>query len=152
MHVHLLRHHATSTNGAPQVVATGFASLIFFMLVFPFAEISIGGTLEPRILLHLLRTDAGFNLFALALLLAPPLGILVAFGMRSAWRVGTMVVSLLALAAVPLTLITFGHGMRVRSPGLETVSPGVGSYVLILGYCILAIATGITAFRARHEP
>jgi hypothetical protein len=149
--MHILHHYSPTTNGAPQTVAVGFASLIFFSLLLPFAKVSIQDSLASEVLLQLLRTDAGFNVFALLLLLAPPIGVAVSLFARSTWRVGTLAVSIIALAMIPLTFMQFDHGQQHVAQGMEVVTPGLASYVLMLGYAILAITTGVVAFRARHS-
>lgn len=147
--MHLLHHHAPATNGAPQTVAVGFASLIFFTLLFPFAKVSIDGTMASDVLLQLLHPNGGFNVFALLVLLAPVVGIGVAMLARSSWRISTMGVALIALIVIPLALHTFDHGQQVVTEGTATVIPGLASYILGFGYGMLALITGITAFRAR---
>ena len=151
MHLHLLRHHSPATNGAPQTVAVGFASLIFFTLLFPFALLSVGDVATSNALIQLVRTDSGFNVFVLLLLLAPAIGVGVALLARSAWRIGTMLVALVALVMIPLALGALGRGLQTATHGMETVSPGLGSFILVFGYVVLAVATGVTAFRARHS-
>jgi hypothetical protein len=150
-HFHLFGHHATATNGAPQVTAVGFASLIIFTLVLPFVEVSTNGTTAPLVLVQLIKTTAGFNVFAPILLLIPPLGIAVAMTAHSAWRIGSMFVALVALAAIPLAVFTLNHSMLEATHDMAGVQPGVGSYVLMVGYAILAVATGISAWRARNS-
>lgn len=147
----LIGHHAPTTNGAPQTVAVGFASLIFFSLLLPFARVSTKGALAPEALIQVLRTDAGFNTFALILLLAAPIGVLVALFARSSWRISTMAVALLALVMIPLAFMQLNHGLQNATHGTERVVPGLATYILVLGYAVLTITTGIVAFRARHS-
>jgi len=150
MNIHWIGHHETSRNGAPQAVAVGFAAMVFFMLLLPVARVSFDGTMDTRLLIQVLRTDAGFDFFALLLILAPVAGIAVATLAHSAWRIASALVAGVGLIMVPLVLLTLKQGMYGTSTGLASVSPGVGSYVLLLGYCILAAVTGTAAFRARH--
>jgi hypothetical protein len=147
--MHLLHHHEPATNGAPQTVAVGFASLIFFTLLLPFAKVSIQGNMAPDVLIQLLHTNEGFNVFALVVLLAPALGVGVALLARSAWRVSTMLVALITLIGIPLALYTFGHRLQMATHGAAVVTPGLAAYVLLFGYGVIALITGIVAFRAR---
>lgn len=152
-HIHWTgHHHPPSTNGASQVVAVGFAAMVVFMLLLPLAQVSFEGAVDARPLLFLLKTDTGFNLFALLLLLAPVAGIAEAMLARSAWRIASAGIAVVALLMVPLTLFRVSQGLH-HTPvsDLVRVAPGVGSYVLLLGYLVLAVATGTAALRARHE-
>lgn len=147
--MHLLHHHEPATNGAPQTVAAGFASLIFFTLLLPFAKVSLQGETASNVLLQLLHANGGFNVFALVVLLAPAIGIAVAMTARSSWRVSTMAVALIALILIPVALHTFDRGLQSTTQGTATVFPGLGTYILVFGYAVLALTTGIVAFRAR---
>lgn len=74
---------APSAIMPPQVTAAGFAVILGFMLLFPFLRISFGGAEQPRLLIHLFKTDFGFNIFAVLLLLTPLAGIIIAMMARS---------------------------------------------------------------------
>jgi hypothetical protein len=150
MSIHWIDHTKPSDNGAPQVVAVGFAAMVFFMLLLPVARVSFEGSMDSRLLVEILKTGAGLNVFALLLILAPVAGIAVAMLARSAWRIASALVAVVAFIMVPLALVTLSRGMYGTSAGLASVSPGVGSYVLLLGYCILAMVTSTAALRARH--
>ncbi len=150
MHIHLNGHTEPSDSGAPQVVAAGFALLGIFMLILPLARISFEGSLEPRALIFLLKTDAGFNIFALLLLLAPIVGIAEAMLARSTWRLASASVALIAAILVPLALFALSRGTHRIANGMLSISPGPGWYVLFLGYLIIAVSTGIVAWRAGH--
>ena len=149
MHVHHFGPAKPSTNGAPQVVAAGFFALVFFTLLFPIVRVSAYGEMNTRVLLQMLHTNAGFNLFALLLLLIPPIGIAVAMLARYSWRVASALVAVAAVVLIPLTLGWFGHEMHNMAGNTVQTAPGVASYILLLGYLILAITTGVAAFRAR---
>lgn len=153
MYVHWTHHHhRPSTNGAPQVVAAGFAAMVVLMLLLPLAQVSFAGAVDARPLVFLLKTDTGFNPFALLLLLAPVVGIAEAMLARSAWRGASAAIAVVAVVMIPLTLLTLNRGLHHTVVGnLVSVAPGMGSYVLLTGYLILAIATGTAAFRARHD-
>ena len=145
-------HHPPSTNGAPQVVAAGFAALVVLMLLLPLAQVSFDGAVDARPLVFLLKTDTGFNPFALLLLLAPVAGIAEAMLAHSAWRGTSAAIAAVALLMIPLTLFDLNRGLHHTIVGnLVNVAPGMGTYVLLAGYLILAIATGTAAFRVRHD-
>lgn len=151
MHIHHLHLGPAkpSTNGAPQVVAVGFLALVFFMLLFPMARVWVGGNMDSRVLLQMLKTDAGVNVFAFVLLFVPPLGIAMAMLFRSAWRVVLALLALAAVILIPLTLFMLRHEMREMMGSAVYVAPGLGSYILLVGYVTLAIVTGTAALRAR---
>jgi len=151
--MHLLAHHPPATNGAPQVTAVGFASVIFFMLAFPFVEYASAGVTYPDLLIHMIQgaNRTGFNLFALALFLVPFIGIAVAVTARSAWRFGTMLVALAGFVLIPITIAVLGQDMRATTQGTVVILPGLGSYMLMFGYGVITLAAAIAAFRARHD-
>jgi hypothetical protein len=150
MSIHWIDHTKQPDNGAHQVVAVGFVAMVFFMLLLPVARVSFDGAMDSRLLIQILKTSGGFNIFALLLILAPVVGIAVAMLAHSVWRIASALVAAVALIMVPLTLFTLSRGMYGTSTGLASVSPGVGSYVLLLGYCILVVSTGIAALRVRY--
>lgn len=147
--MHVLRHHPPSTNGAPQVIAVVFAAVIWFMLVLPFAEYSSGGTTTPEILVHLVKGDPGFNIFSLALLIAPLVGIAVVVLARTTWRAATFLVAIVAFLLVPISVLTLNREMHATTNGTSAILPGVGSYLLAFCYGGLVVVMGILAFRAR---
>jgi hypothetical protein len=147
MHAHPFGHHEVPTNGAPQVVALCFLFLVVMMLLLPLAEVSFRGALEPAILVKLMKTDAGFNVFALLLFLVPLIGIGAAFLARSMWREVTALIALAGVVLLILTLVTLNHGTQGIASGLESVSLGIGGYVLLGGYALLAIIAGVATFR-----
>ncbi|HXC24407.1 MAG TPA: hypothetical protein VNU46_00720 [Gemmatimonadaceae bacterium] len=152
MHVHHfhLGPAKPSTNGAPQVVAVGFLALVFFMLLFPMVRVWIDGSMDSRILLQVLKTDAGVNVFAFVLLFVPPIGIAMAMLFRSAWRIASALLALVAVILIPLTWLTVRHEMREMMGSAVSVTPALGSYILLVGYVTLAIVTGTAALRARR--
>jgi hypothetical protein len=151
MHTHHFGHPDAAGNGRPQTVAVFFCGLIFIMLLIPVATVSVEGASDSRLLLYLLKSDAGFNIFALLLFLAPIVGVAVAMWSDSAWRIATTIVAIVAIIMIPLTLITFSHEANGIANGLASTSPSVGSYVLLFGYLLIALITGTAAIRARHS-
>jgi hypothetical protein len=104
MRLHRFAHHAPSTNGAPQVIATLFAAMLILTILLPIAEVSLEGSMSPRNLVQLISSEAGFNIFALLLLILPVIGIGEAMLARSAWRGASAVVAFVALALLFLVL------------------------------------------------
>jgi hypothetical protein len=135
-------------NGAPQTVALLFLAVVFLMLLLPFAQISVQGTTQPALLLFMVRTADGFNPFALGLLLAPIAGVLAVIFGGTAWRLAGAAVGLVSALLIPLTLAMSSRELE-SSPGgaLTSLSPGVGTYVIIAGYLLITIVEGASAFR-----
>jgi hypothetical protein len=136
------------TNGAPQTVAVAFWALLYFMLPFPFAQVALDGATDPRMLITLIKTEGGFNIFAVLLLLAPLVGILWETLASSLWRVGGFIIAAAAAMMVPLTLMTADRQLQRAAAGQNiSVTPGIGGYILLLAYSIIAITAGVAAFR-----
>jgi uncharacterized membrane protein len=101
------------------------------------------------VLIQLLHTNEGFNVFAILVLIAPAIGVGVALLARSSWRISTMFVALITLIGIPLALYTFGHRLHAATQGIAVITPGLAAYILLFGYGVIALTTGIVAFRAR---
>jgi hypothetical protein len=151
MRLHRFAHHAPSTNGAPQVIATLFAAMLILTILLPIAEVSLEGSMSPRNLVQLISSEAGFNIFALLLLILPVIGIGEAMLARSAWRGASAVVAFVALALLFLVLFLLDRAVGEMGDGTGNVTPGIGGYIFLIGYLIILTITSIAAFRARGD-
>lgn len=152
MRLNPFAHHDPSTNGAPQVIAVMFFALIPLTAFLPFAEVTFQGSTYPRLLIQIVRTDSGFNPFALLLLLAPLIGVADGLIARSIWRGASALISLLALVMIGLTFFMLVPQMRGLAGGTGSVYMGIGSYALIVGYSVIMLVTGAAAFLTRERP
>lgn len=142
---------APSTSGARQTVAAGFAALLFFMLLFPLAHLSVEGSMDSRLLIQMVSTDGNLNVFALLLLLVPVVGIAIEMLAPRAWRWAGAVTAVAGIVLIPLALLTMGRIFRGEPGGVVSVSPGLATYALAVGYIAVAVATGMAAVQARRN-
>ncbi len=142
---------APSTSGARQTVAASFAALIFFMLLLPLVHVSIGGATNSRLLIQMIRTDGSFNVFALLLLLVPLAGLAAEMLAPRKWRGAGVIMAIVGIVLIPLAIYTTSRTLQGELGNMASISPGLGAYVLVLGYIILAIVTGTAAVRERRH-
>jgi hypothetical protein len=135
----------------PQVAATTFAVILAFMLLFPFVNLSFEGAEQSTLLIFLLKTDFGLNIFALILLLSPIVGLFAAMTMRKSWAIITTVTAGIGAIMVPLAVLMLRHETNEAPNVMPHVAPTVGTIVFALGLGILAITAGIAAFRERRS-
>lgn len=141
---------APSAIMPPQVTAAGFAVILGFMLLFPFLRISFGGAEQPRLLIHLFKTDFGFNIFAVLLLLTPLAGIIIAMMARSTWYITVAITAAIGVILVPLTIFTLQLQSRSTPNIMAHVAPAWGTFVFPTGLGIIAVVSALTALRARQ--
>jgi hypothetical protein len=135
----------------PPVAGTIFAVTLAFMLLFPFARLTLDGAGEPETLLFLTKTDFGLNIFALILFLVPIVGVAVSLTMKA--RTALLVDALLGLVGVimiPLTLLTMRHGAGSDSLLGAQVSPGFGMILVCIMLLAVTISSGVATFQARR--
>lgn len=144
-------HHDPSTNGAPQVIAVLFAAMIPFMAFLPIAQITLEGTMSPLFLVNLIKSESGFNIFALLLLIAPVVGIAEGLISRSIWRGASALIAVLALLMMALTFFVLIRQVRAMGDGTGFVSIGVAGYIMLFDYILILLITGIAAFRTRSR-
>ncbi len=140
-----------SASMAPQVTAAFFALLLGFMLLIPFIHVSFQGATQPRLLLHVIRTDLGFNPFALLLLLTPLAGIIVCMAMRGVWALAATAIAIFGVIMVLLTIFT----AQVHDVGVPHirghVGPGIGTFLFPVMLGILAVTSALHFLRARRD-
>lgn len=144
---------APSASMAPQITAAFFALILGFMFLIPFVHIAFEGAEQPRLLIHLFRTDFGINIFALLVLLAPIAGIIVAMTMRGLWAIASAVVAAVGVIMVPLAIFTLQAESGSAPNVMAHVSPAVGTFLFPVGLGILCVTSALRALgarRARH--
>jgi hypothetical protein len=133
----------------PQVAGAVFAVTLAFMLLFPFVRLSLDGSASPETLLFLTKTDFGVNVFALVLILMPIAGIAASLILReSRALLADAILALVGVVMIPLTIITAGHEAGTNSLLAAHVSIGIGMIPIVLMLAVIAIGSGIAAFRS----
>jgi len=148
--IHRYNDDPSATHGAPEVTAAVFLGLFAFLLLFPLAGYSLEGMGSAKVALSMLRTDFGFNIFALVLLLTPLLGILIAMLHPPIWRVATTVLAVLGAVMVPLAIFWFGRGLGHAAVPAH-VFPEAGTYLVLPGFVLLALMDGVPLFLHRSQ-
>lgn len=140
---------APSASMAPQITAAFFALTLALMLLFPMVRLSFEGSSQSRLLIHMLRTDFGINIFAWILLLVPVVGIIVGMMARPFWDIASATLALIGVVMVPLSLLALGHETS-SAAGVAHVAPGIGVLIFPVILGLLALSTGFAAFRSRR--
>ena len=134
-----------------EVAGTVFAVTLAFMLLFPFVRLYLVGSSEPATVLFLTKTDFGWNIFALALLLVPVVGVASSLFLRDGLALmADSVLAIIGIIMIPLTVLTLGAETGANAQLASHVSFGVGMIPVTIMFLVIAITAGIAAFQLRR--
>ena len=134
----------------PQVAAVFFVFTIAMMLLLPFIRLSFNGAEQGQPLIFLFRTDFGLNIFAILLVLAPIVGLIVSLAAPRRWAIEVFVIAAIGLICVPASIFVLSRAMG-GTPNIGAhVLPAAGMYVLLVTLAVVLIDAGLEIWHERR--